>query len=165
VAAGRGRVGGLVVAVIVLAVSRAQIAQEKAQKDRALAAAAVHYEVAVEQRRVAAVNYRKARDAVDQMLTRAGEDLAPYPHTEKVRQTLLAEALRFYEGFLQENAADPELRQETGHAYTRIGDIYQLLGRHAEAGRALRQAIVLFQQLADDFREAATYRHEPRRKA
>src|SRR5262249_21055937 len=87
---------------------------------------------------------RKARDAVDQMLTEGAEPhLANVPQMEPVRRALLLKALAFYEGFLRERGTDPMVRLEAGKAYLRVGEIQRLLGEHAPAEQAVVAAIAL----------------------
>ena len=109
----------------------------------------------------AAANFRRARAAVDQMLTRiAQEELANLPQMESLREAVLSDALRFYEDFLKEKGDDPEVRQEAGRAYRRIGDIDQLLNKHEDARTAYGQAMALQQKLVAEFPNAAPYRQE-----
>jgi tetratricopeptide (TPR) repeat protein len=97
---------------------------------------------AEEQRQQAEANYRMARDAVDQVLAEAGKNVpADVPPVEPMRRELLEQALKFYEEFLEEHGTDPAVRQERGRAYGRVGDIHRLLGQHALAEQAYRQAL------------------------
>ena len=82
-------------------------------------------------------NFRLARDAVDQMLTRLGEvELADVPQMEQVRRRMLDKALTFYEKFLAERGNDRSIRQETSRANLRLGDIEEMLGDYAAAEAA-----------------------------
>src|SRR5262249_40037216 len=100
------------------------------------------------QERQAAKNYQLARNAVDQMLTRNGQDrLASEPHMGEVRRDLLDRALHFYNQFLAERSTDPQTIAATAQASARVGDIQELLGRPREAERAYTNAIDLFGQL------------------
>jgi serine/threonine protein kinase len=100
------------------------------------------------QERQAAKNYQLARNAVDQMLTRIGQDrLASEPHMEEVRRDLLDKALSFYNKFLEDRSTDPQTIAATAQASARVGDIHELLGRPREAQRAYANAIELFGQL------------------
>ncbi|HBI42807.1 MAG TPA: hypothetical protein DDY78_08105, partial [Planctomycetales bacterium] len=79
-------------------------------------------------------NFDSARSAVDEMLTSVGQQRLAYePRMEKVRRDLLTKALRFQERFLKEKSDDPEIRDETGRAYARVGDIQEMLGEHEAA--------------------------------
>jgi serine/threonine-protein kinase len=106
-------------------------------------------------------NFRRALQAVDQMLTEvAEEELAFEPRMEEKRRALLQRALDFYKEFLQERGADPAVRKETGLAYKRMGDIFRLLEQYDPARQAYDQAITLFGQLAADFPLVPEYRHD-----
>jgi serine/threonine-protein kinase len=96
------------------------------------------------ERQRAETNFRKARQAVDEMLTQVGqEDLADIPRMEPVRQRLLGKALAFYQGFLRENRDDLAIRKEVARAYGRIGGIQSMLQHLPEAEAAYREAIAL----------------------
>jgi serine/threonine-protein kinase len=106
---------------------------------------------AEESRQDAEANFRMARDAVDQMLTRVGfERLADMPHLEAVRRDLLEDACRFYEGFVRNKSSSPSVRQEMGQAYRRLGKIREELGRYAEAEQAFRTALEINCLLASE---------------
>ncbi len=96
-------------------------------------------------------NFRLARDAVDQMLTRLGEvELVDVPQMEQVRRGMLDKALTFYETFLAEHRHDRALRQETGRANLRLGDIEEMLGNFEAAEAAYDRAIALSTALVAD---------------
>ena len=95
----------LVTAVVALAVSTILIGNEKRRE---------HV-----QRKLAEVNFSRAREAVDQMLSEVGEiELAEVPQMEAVRKRLLANALGFYEAFVAERPADPAVQIEYGRAHS-----------------------------------------------
>jgi eukaryotic-like serine/threonine-protein kinase len=107
-----------------------------------------HRIFAEQQRQRAEVNFQKALDAVDQMLTQVGQDdLASVPHLEQVRRNLLQKALRFYEQFLEEDSSDPVVRREAGMASRRVSEIQQKLGNDAKAQEALDRSIDLLERL------------------
>lgn len=101
-------------------------------------------------RRRAEINYRKSLDAVDQLLTRVGEEtLAQVPEMDVVRAGILQDALRFYEGFLSESGdSDPAVRWETAQAQRRVARILGYLGRSDEAIEHDRLAIARLTTLA-----------------
>jgi len=81
----------------------------------------------------AEANLAKAREAVQRMLTEVGDErLKNIPQMEKLRETLLQEALEFNKGFLLESD-DPEIRKETALAHGNVASIYQMLGKSDEA--------------------------------
>ena len=90
----------LVTAVVALSVSTVLIGHETARKE--------------EQRRLAELNFTRARNAVDQMLTEVAEvELADVPQMQPVRKRLLEKAQRFYLKFLEQKRDDPSVRRET----------------------------------------------------
>jgi tetratricopeptide (TPR) repeat protein len=106
-------------------------------------------------------NFREALLAVEEMLTRVGQErLAYQPRMEQVRRDLLLKALTFYERFLGERGDDPAVRRETARARQRVGDIQELLGNPAAAEEAYRKAESLFVQLAADDPETMDYQRD-----
>jgi serine/threonine-protein kinase len=96
-------------------------------------------------------NYQIARQAVEQMLTRVGEvDLADVPQLESVRRDLLDRALTFYRDFLIERGRDASARVETGRAFGRLGDIYELLGKYVQAEASYREALKILDEPSTD---------------
>jgi len=101
------------------------------------------------QRRRAEVNFARAQNAVDQMLSEVGSvELADVPQMEAVRGRLLEKALLFYQEFLTEKRDDPAIRIEVGRAHSRLAAIQGLKGDAVAAEGAYRQAIVIFDSLA-----------------
>jgi serine/threonine-protein kinase len=101
------------------------------------------------QRQQAETNFKHARDAVDQMLTELGEvELADVPQAEPVRKKMLGKALEFYRRFLDERRNDKSVRQGTGQAATRLGDILEMLGNYESAEAAYREAFHLLEPMA-----------------
>ena len=138
----------LIASVIGLAIYNVQIG-------RARAVAVAHAREALKQKGIADLergraeaNFRRARGAVDEMLTEVGDvELADVPQVEPVRERLLAKAQRFYLEFLDQAKTDPAVRAEAGRGYCRLGDIEELLGDFARSEHAYRQSIAL---LGDD---------------
>ena len=135
----------LVTAVVGLSVSTVLIRQEQQHTETARQRAVTNF-------RRAEANFQQAREAVNYMLTKFGEEnLADVPEMQLLRQTLLEKALSFYRGFLEEKPEDPSVQFETARAYYRVGEISLLLQRHADAQQAYEKAIDLFQSLVDQF--------------
>jgi eukaryotic-like serine/threonine-protein kinase len=113
-------------------------------------------------RRLEAVaNLRKARDAVDRMLTRVSEQrLKDIPQVEPIQRALLEDALEFYRDFARQAHDDPEVLLETSRAYRRLGQTYQFFGRIDEAERCFREAIALQDNLAAALPAIASHRAE-----
>jgi eukaryotic-like serine/threonine-protein kinase len=103
---------------------------------------------AEKQKQSAEANFKRALDAVEQMLTRVGEaELLNVPQMEPVRRDLLRDALRFYQEFLQERGDSAVVRSEAASAYRRVGQIQVLLGQRDEGEAAYGQAVALLDQL------------------
>jgi tetratricopeptide (TPR) repeat protein/tRNA A-37 threonylcarbamoyl transferase component Bud32 len=116
---------------------------------------------AEQEQRLAESNFKQARAAVDEMLSRVGqEDLANEPRMERVRHDLLQKALHFYERFVQQKSEDPEVRWEAGRAQQRVGDIQEMLGRHEPAAGAYRSAVAILEALTTEFPGQADYRQD-----
>jgi serine/threonine-protein kinase len=137
-------------ALTVLVVVLVANARLQAERDDARAA-----------RQEAEVHFRAARDAVDQMLTRLGDErLAHVPQMELLRRDLLGDALRFYQQFLEHKSTDPAVRLETGRAHRRMADIHKLLDQHAGAEQHYRHSLAALDRLADEYPGVADHRAE-----
>lgn len=100
----------------------------------------------------AEANFRTALSAVDQMLTRIGDEkLANVPQMEQVRRELLEEALLFHEGFIRERSGDPAVQRETAQAYLRTGKIKRLLGKRDDAERDYELSLALLRPLVRQY--------------
>jgi serine/threonine protein kinase/Flp pilus assembly protein TadD len=117
----------LLTAVLALSLGAALLARERAVADR--------------QRQTAELNFGRARDAVDQMLTEVSEGLADVPQAEPVRRALLEKALAFYQQIVRERGNERALRIELERAYRRMGDIEEILGRQDEARAAFERSV------------------------
>jgi serine/threonine protein kinase len=139
-------VAALTVLIVVLSVN-ARLQQQRNEAEAA--------------RTEAQASFRQARDAVDQMLTRMAEQHLPaVPQMEQVRRLVLEDALRFYQGFLQQRGSDPEVRRETARASRRVADIHEMLGQPGTAEEKYVAAIALQKKLVDDFPEESAYRQD-----
>src|SRR5262249_30761414 len=85
---------------------------------------------------------------VDEYFTRVGESKQlDVPGLQPLRKELLESALRYYQEFLRERAADRAVRSESAAAYYRAAAVTQLIGSHEEALGLLRTALALYEQL------------------
>jgi serine/threonine protein kinase len=135
-----------VAVAVTVAVSYGRVRQERDAADAA--------------RQEAQAGFRKALQAVDQMLTRVGRDrLSNVPQMETVQRDLLEDALKFYQEFVQERGDDPGLREELGIAYRSLATVYSGLGQSQEAERAYRAALAVHAALAAEFPDEVKYRH------
>jgi tRNA A-37 threonylcarbamoyl transferase component Bud32/tetratricopeptide (TPR) repeat protein len=102
-----------------------------------------------------------ARRAVDQMLTRtADETLSDVPLAQPLRQALLQDALKFYEGFLAQAENDPALRLEMARTLVKVGDIQRDLNRYDDALHSYQRAIDLLEKLVAEAPRDFTYRQQ-----
>jgi serine/threonine protein kinase/Tfp pilus assembly protein PilF len=110
-------------------------------------------------RKEAIANLQKAREAVDQMLTRVSEEkLRDTPQMEPLRKALLQDALRFYQEFLKQKATDPESRLGTGEAWSRLGHLQIVLQELPQAEKAFREAIAILETLLQEFPAESRHR-------
>jgi tetratricopeptide (TPR) repeat protein len=107
----------------------------------------------------AVANLRKAREAVDSMLTRVSTDrLRDVPQVELIRLELLEDARNFYRGFARQADGDPEILLEASQAYWRLGLSYDGVGRLDDASSSLREALAIQEKLAAGYPAVAVYR-------
>jgi len=158
----------LVVALAGLAMSSFFIWQADAQKDKALVQLSAEVQKrkaeadeAQWQRQRAEANFHKACVGVTQLLSLVQEQRwSNVPRINEVRQNLLAEGLKFFQGFLNEQSMDPAVRLESGRAYLVLASIYGLEARKQEAQDACGQAIAILDQLSAEFPCEVLYRWE-----
>ena len=113
------------------------------------------------QRLEAVANLRKARDAVDRMLTRVSEQrLKNIPQVEPIQRALLEDALEFYRDFARQAHDDPEILLEASRAYRRLGQTHYFFGRSSEAERCIAEALAIQTKLVVDFPQIAAHRAE-----
>jgi tetratricopeptide (TPR) repeat protein len=113
------------------------------------------------QRQQARVNFDRARQAVDELLTRVGhERLSHLPHLEKVRRELLGTAVTWYRVFVREGGDDPAVRYEAARVHRRLANACAGLGDKEGAEQARREALALAEQLVADFPDEPSYREE-----
>jgi serine/threonine protein kinase/tetratricopeptide (TPR) repeat protein len=140
----------------------ADIQARKAQKEHELRKQAEEEKTKAERERLRAESrFLLAREAVDVMLSRVGqEQLAYEPHMQNIRQDLLEKAMAFYERFLKEKSQDPSLRWEAARAQLRVADIRQMLGRQEQAEEAYRQGLEYLDNLVHEFPSRPEYRRD-----
>ena len=98
--------------------------------------------LAEQQKLQAEKNFRDALAAVDQMLTKVGQNrLAHEPRMERVRRELLQQAKVFLSRFLDYNSDDIQVRWQTARSLMQLGGIEEMLGNFGEADKNLTQAI------------------------
>ena len=125
-------------------------AWKNAQLQTSLAAEQTARRAEQAQRERAENNFRKALDAADRRLTRAGQD----------PQRLLREELAFYNEIRAQPGAETPVRYERAMAARRGGDVYRLLGEKEQAERAYREALNLLNELVAAAPQATGYRRD-----
>jgi serine/threonine-protein kinase len=130
---------GLSAGALLLARANAQIEQQRQEAER--------------QRQLAGENFRDARQAVDEYLTRVSEDRllkSPLPGLQPLRKELLQLALKYYQGFARRRGDDSGLRAELAAAQLRMGTITAQVGSKEQALEILRTAVTLYEALEQD---------------
>jgi serine/threonine protein kinase/Flp pilus assembly protein TadD len=114
------------------------------------------------QRRLAEENVKLAIKVLDEIImqqaTRRVElyskgkarRLTPDPVRDKQESDFLEKGLGFYEQLAQTNRTDRTARREKARAYRQIGWLHHVLGKEAQSVQAFRQAIRLWQELAEE---------------
>ena len=99
--------------------------------------------IAQEQKAQAERNFRDALAAVDQLLTKVGQNrLAHEPRMERVRRELLQQAKLFLSRFLDYRSEDVQVRWQTARSLMQLGSIEEMLGNFKEAEKNLQQSVV-----------------------
>ena len=79
-------------------------------------------------------NFRLARSAVDETLTRVSENrLFLEPGMQALRKELLSDALRYFQEFVRFQGDDPVAQRDLMTAYKRLGDITREIGSIEDA--------------------------------
>jgi predicted Ser/Thr protein kinase/tetratricopeptide (TPR) repeat protein len=117
----------LIAAVAILIAKNAGIRREAAAKDAALVT---------------------ARQAVDQMLMRVASDkLNNLPLGHPLREALLEDALKFYDGFLAQSASNADIHEEMAAVLNTMGCIQRELGHFDDACESFERSIGLLQSI------------------
>jgi eukaryotic-like serine/threonine-protein kinase len=93
-------------------------------------------------------NFRLAKEAVEQNVTRVAEN----PRLKQggfhdLRKSLLVSAVPFYEQFVQQVSDDPGLEAERGRAYGRLALVRKEMGELREARADFERALAIFTRL------------------
>ncbi|MFO0842801.1 MAG: tetratricopeptide repeat protein [Gemmataceae bacterium] len=141
--------GAAVVTVATLiGVGNARLVEQRNLAEEKRKEAEANAEAADAQRRRAVAHLRRAREAVERMLTRVGHDrLAPAPYTMKVREELLEDAVQLYQQMAQEEESDLEILYEVGRSLRRLGQLQGGRGQRQQAEQSYRRAVHVFEKL------------------
>jgi serine/threonine-protein kinase len=100
---------------------------------------------------IAELNFRDARQAVDDALTRVAEStLLHAPGLQPLRKQLLEDALKYYQGFLRRLGEQPGVQIELASALDRVAQITAEIGSKQQALDYRRKARGIYQALAAD---------------
>ena len=111
-------------------------------------AATLSYQEADRQRQRAERHFGLARGAVrDYYISVSEETLLKQPGMQPLRESLLRQALVYYQGFLDERNDDPTLREEVAQAHFFTGQITQAIDSPANALPHYQKAAETQQQL------------------
>ena len=138
----------LAILTIGLSVGAVLIARERNEAIAARDEAVKARNDAIAARNEATDSFQLARSAVDKLMTRVSEEqLLNVPKMEKLRNSLLSDALEFYEQLLKRDSENPELQHELALAQRRVGEILSLMDRRQEALAAHNDAIRRLREL------------------
>lgn len=133
----------LTISVVTLSAANVRV---RASRDEATRS----YEEADRQRQRAERNFGLARNAVrDYYISVSEETLLKQPGFQPLRESLLRQALVYYQGFLDERQEDSTLREEVAQAHFFTGQIKQAIESPAEALPHYEQAAQMQQQLLE----------------
>src|SRR5260221_4235599 len=103
---------------------------------------------AEKQRASAEANFQKARKTVDEYFTTISETtLLEAPGLQPLRKVLLEAALSYYQGFLEQGRANPELLADLAAAHLRLSVVYVSLNRCDDALAAILRGLELVEQV------------------
>jgi tetratricopeptide (TPR) repeat protein len=112
-------------------------------------------------RRRAEANLAEAMSAVDEFLSKVGDEkLADIPQLEPVRIELLTAARRRLERLLESNAQNPALRLEIAKGWRSLGRIDRLLHNTASSARSYQESIRQLEALSREAPAEAVYQFE-----
>ncbi len=99
-----------------------------------------------------------ARNAIDRMLVRLSDQLAPVPQSEQIRRESLEDARKLYEQITAIRPDDSEGRSQVADALGKLGKIYSELGRLDDAEATTRKSLALHVELEKQEPSVADHR-------
>jgi tetratricopeptide (TPR) repeat protein len=109
----------------------------------------------------AEANFRQARAAVDEYFITVSESrLLNVPGMQPLHKELLELARKYYQSFLQDHSADPNVRAEAAASLFRVAYVTALVAMADDAELLYHQAIEQYDVLVRDHLDNATYRSE-----
>jgi serine/threonine protein kinase len=92
-------------------------------------------------------HFSKAQDVVDRLVMHLGERARNEPHLTAFARQMCEEALKEYQGFLDERPNDPHRAMRVAFAHFRVGSLYVVLGNLGKAETHLKNAVVMLERL------------------
>jgi tetratricopeptide (TPR) repeat protein len=147
-------VAGLLVATILLW-------QAQRQTEEALLQARAKEAEAQAQRQRTEANFRKALEGATRILMQLDPKPGGGPlEGDALRRALVAQGLKFFQEFIDEESEDPAVRFESARAYKLMATVYCSLWKGAEAQEMMRKSVALLEALVDSYPDDAAYRKE-----
>jgi serine/threonine protein kinase len=143
-------VAGLAAGNRIIAAERNQKAHALVEKEAALAERERALALVETQRKRSEANFWKAFIAIREVVTwtALGKDEQVPP---RLRKRFSDEAIKFYQGLLDEGTQDPTVRYETGIAYRTIGMVHAGWDEFEQGEKAFRQAIAVLDRLSTEY--------------
>jgi len=139
------------------------VAREEAEAQRAAAQLALEGEArqrqeTLKEQRRAEENFRRARAAVDDYMTKISESrLLDEPGLQPLRSELLEAALQYYRQFLDDRGDDPQIVAEVASAYLRLSQMQMTLGHTDESLESLKEALNLVEKVLESGADVRQY--------
>ena len=142
--------GATIIAALALLMSLAAITwfmHQQRQLRMALAQADNNLDVAGENLDRAQAHFKQTREVLDHFGLTAAEGLRGVAGAETLREQLVKDLLRYYEGFVAAAEDDPQLRTELATTHLRAARIIDEVGASERALAAYQRALELFSRL------------------
>jgi serine/threonine protein kinase len=109
------------------------IAREQAETEAALEQMRLKALEVNDQRALAELSFKQAREAVAEFEKISEEELANKPELRQLRKRLLSTALHYYQEFIDQRQGDVRAQEELAASYSRLGKILGELGAKNDA--------------------------------
>jgi tetratricopeptide (TPR) repeat protein len=98
-------------------------------------------------RRKAEMNFRTAKQVVDESLSAAISEMGNLPQADKIQRKLQGDVAKYYESFVNQNQGDPDLQFELANAAFRIAKEFQKLEQFDKSQMMNEKALSLYEAL------------------
>ncbi len=151
---------GLGISNLLIAAERNQKATALVEKEQALAAAKKSEEAAQSESKRAEAGFLRACIAIREIMTKAAIGSGEWSQLPPpLRKRFAEEAIKFYEGLLQESNPNPSLRYETAVGYRSIGAMHATAGEIPQAEAAFRRSVAILDPLVTEHPANPDYQH------